>query len=50
MSPRPGEIVLDVDSTLAHEGEPLPVSDLRSVPEFIALRDRVRDAIQHSHP
>jgi len=50
MSPRPGAIVLDVDSTLAHEGEPLPVSELRSVPEFIALRDQVRDAIQHSHP
>ena len=50
MSPRPGEIVLDIDSTLAQEGEPLPVSELRSVPEFIALRDTVRDAIQHSHP
>lgn len=38
-------ITHDVDSTLAHGGEPLPVSELRSVPEFIAPRDQVRDAI-----
>jgi len=50
MSPRPGEIVLDVDSNITQGGERLPVSELRSVPEFIALRDKVRDAIQHSHP
>ena len=49
MSPRPGEIVLDVDSTITQNGQNLPVSELRSVPEFIALRDKVRDAIQHSH-
>ena len=50
MSPRPGKIVLDINSTISHEGEPLPVSELRSLPEFIELRDQVRDAIQHSHP
>ncbi|MGI9196837.1 MAG: ABC transporter ATP-binding protein [Candidatus Nanopelagicales bacterium] len=49
MSPRPGKIVLDIDSTISQEGQPLPVSELRSLPEFIALRDQVRDAIQHSH-
>ena len=47
MSPRPGEIVLDVESNVTPEG--VPVADLRSQPEFIALRDQVRDAIQHSH-
>lgn len=47
MSPRPGEIVLDVESDVTPEG--VPVSELRSQPEFIALRDQVRDAIQHSH-
>lgn len=50
MSPRPGKIVLDVDANLTHDGDRLPVSELRSQPEFIALRDQVRDAIQHSHP
>lgn len=49
MSPRPGEIVLDVDSLITHDGKNLPVSELRSDPEFIKLRDQVRDAIQHSH-
>ena len=48
MSPRPGEIVLDVESDVSPEG--VPVSELRSQPEFIKLRDQVRDAIQHSHP
>ena len=48
MSPRPGEIVLDIESDVTPEG--VPVSDLRSQPEFIKLRDQVRDAIQHSHP
>ncbi len=48
MSPRPGQIVLDVESDVSPEG--VPVSELRSQPEFIKLRDQVRDAIQHSHP
>ncbi|MFM7145208.1 MAG: ABC transporter ATP-binding protein [Actinomycetales bacterium] len=51
MSPRPGEIVLDVDARItSSNSERLPVTELRSLPEFIALRDKVRDAIQHSHP
>ncbi|MFM8352052.1 MAG: ABC transporter ATP-binding protein [Actinomycetales bacterium] len=51
MSPRPGEIVLDVDARItSSNSEWLPVAELRSLPEFIALRDKVRDAIQHSHP
>jgi ABC-type nitrate/sulfonate/bicarbonate transport system ATPase subunit len=51
MSPRPGEIVLDVDARItSSNSERLPVAELRSLPEFIALRDKVRDAIQHSHP
>ena len=48
MSPRPGQIVLDIESDVSPEG--VPVSELRSQPEFIKLRDQVRDAIQHSHP
>jgi len=47
VSPRPGEIVLDVESNVTPEG--VPVAELRSQPEFIALRDQVRDAIEHSH-
>lgn len=50
MSPRPGKIVLDVNSLITRDGRNLPVSELRSDPDFIALRDQVRDAIQHSHP
>lgn len=50
MSPRPGEIVLDIPTNITEDGRRLPVSELRSVPEFIELRDKVRDAIQHSHP
>ena len=48
MSRRPGKIVLDVDTDLKHDGEYLPVATLRSNPEFLALRDQVRDAIQGS--
>lgn len=48
MSPRPGKIVLDVDANITHDGRNLPVTELRSVPEFVALRDRVRDAIHAS--
>lgn len=48
MSRRPGKIVLDEDATLEMAGERLPVAELRSAPEFVALRDKVRDAIQGS--
>lgn len=50
MSPRPGKIVLDINSLITRDGRNLPVAELRSDPEFIAIRDQVRDAIQHSHP
>ena len=49
MSRRPGRIVLDEDATLEQPGGVrLPVAELRSAPEFVALRDKVRDAIQGS--
>lgn len=50
MSPRPGSIVLDRSAVLSEHHEHLPVTELRSDPSFIALRDEVRDAIQHAHP
>ena len=48
MSRRPGRIVLDEDSTFGQAGSRIPVTELRSTPEFVALSDRVRAAIQGS--
>lgn len=48
MSRRPGKIVLDEPVDLAIDGQRLPVAELRSAPAFVALRDKVRDAIQAS--
>ena len=45
MSPRPGKIVLDIESSLEEGSERLPVSELRSQPEFMKLVDQVRDSI-----
>jgi ABC-type nitrate/sulfonate/bicarbonate transport system ATPase subunit len=44
MSPRPGRIVLDRNALFGDEPDPAIV---RSRPEFVALRDEVRDAIAH---
>lgn len=48
MSRRPGKIILDEEVVIGQPGDRLPVSELRSAPEFIAIADRVRDAIQGS--
>lgn len=47
MSPRPGRIVLDEPAVFeGDDGSAVPVEDLRSWPDFVALRERVRAAIQ----
>jgi ABC-type nitrate/sulfonate/bicarbonate transport system ATPase subunit len=48
MSRRPGEIVFDENTTIENGGRRVPVSELRSSPEFVKISDRVRDAIQAS--
>ena len=45
MSPRPGRIVLDRSAMFSKPGEPIDPEHLRSLPEFVALTDEVRDAI-----
>ncbi|WP_193608135.1 ATP-binding cassette domain-containing protein [Nocardioides lijunqiniae] len=46
MSPRPGRIVLDEPAVFGRPGEKVPPSEIRALPEFVALRERVRVAIQ----
>jgi|LakMenEpi03Aug12_release.lakeMendotaPanAssembly.Ray.scaffolds.fasta_scaffold28083_8 ABC-type nitrate/sulfonate/bicarbonate transport system ATPase subunit len=48
MSRRPGEIVFDEEVVFGGSKGRLPVSELRSAPEFVAIADRVRDSIQGS--
>lgn len=48
MSPRPGRVVLDIDVPLARHRDADEARDLRSRPEFIALRDEIAAAIQPS--
>lgn len=51
MSPRPGRIVLDrpaVFTTPGAEGTKVAPAEIRALPEFVALRDEVRAAIQHT--
>ncbi|MFI7581701.1 ABC transporter ATP-binding protein [Kocuria sp. M1N1S27] len=48
MSPRPGRIVLDETVDLASVYGPDVGAEMKSTPEFIALRDRVAAAIQVS--
>jgi ABC-type nitrate/sulfonate/bicarbonate transport system ATPase subunit len=44
MSPRPGRIVDDIDVALPHLGV-LPGREVRTRPEFVAMRERVTDAL-----
>lgn len=46
MSPRPGRIVLDRPTVLTEGGERVPADQIRALPEFVALCDEVRGAIQ----
>ena len=46
MSPRPGRIVLDEPAVFAEAGVKVPPHEIRALPEFVALRERVRVAIQ----
>lgn len=48
MSPRPGRIVLDTEVPFARHRDAGEARDLRSQPEFIALRDEIAGAIQAS--
>jgi ABC-type nitrate/sulfonate/bicarbonate transport system ATPase subunit len=48
MSPRPGRIVLDEPATFIGEKGPVPAAELRGLPEYVALRERVRTAIQQT--
>ncbi len=45
MSPRPGRIVLDQPARFGEEGARPSPEELRSLPEYVALRDEVRTAI-----
>lgn len=45
MSPRPGRIVLDESAVLGDPDHPVPAHEIRALPQFAALRDRVRQAI-----
>ncbi|MGN6574175.1 MAG: ABC transporter ATP-binding protein [Nocardioides sp.] len=46
MSPRPGRIVLDRSAVFSKPGEPIAPERIRSMPEFLAVADEVRTAIQ----
>jgi len=45
MSPRPGRIVLDEPSVFSQPGRPLDAEELRALPAYAELVDRVRHAI-----
>jgi ABC-type taurine transport system ATPase subunit len=46
MSPRPGRIVFDEPAVFTDRAERVPAERIRSLPEYVALRDRVREAIR----
>ncbi|WP_137292662.1 ABC transporter ATP-binding protein [Nocardioides dongxiaopingii] len=46
MSPRPGRIVLDEPAVFTDGGTRVPAGEIRALPEYVALCDRVRSAIQ----
>ena len=46
MSPRPGRIVLDRPAVFTDHGERVPADEIRALPEYAALCDEVRGAIQ----
>ncbi len=45
MSPRPGRIVFDESAVLTEYGARVPADEIRALPEYAALCDRVRHAI-----
>ncbi|MFS0886255.1 ABC transporter ATP-binding protein [Aeromicrobium sp. 179-A 4D2 NHS] len=47
MSPRPGRIVLDEPARFSTDARQVAPEDLRTLPEFVALTGRVREAISH---
>jgi ABC-type taurine transport system ATPase subunit len=50
MSPRPGRIVLDEPATFSTSGEKVDAAEVRALPEYNDLRERVRRAIhQEDH-
>ena len=49
MSPRPGRIVLDEPATFSTPGAPLDPDELRALPAYTELVDRVRHAIHGTH-
>ena len=50
MSPRPGRVVLDESAVFGAPGERVPPEEIRALPEFVALTDRVREAIHQQAP
>jgi taurine transport system ATP-binding protein len=46
MSPRPGRLVLDVPAVFADHGARVPAEEARALPEYAAVCERVREAIQ----
>ena len=46
MSPRPGRIVLDESAIFGSEGARVPVAEIRALPDYSALCNRVRDALE----
>ena len=46
MSPRPGRIVLDESAVFSGHGDRVPAAEIRALPEYVAVCERVRDAIQ----
>lgn len=45
MSPRPGRIVFDEPAVFGEHGARVPADEIRALPEYVALCDRVRHAI-----
>lgn len=50
MSPRPGRIVFDEPVSFSDPGSTLEPEQIRALPEFVELVERVRGAIQHEAP
>lgn len=46
MSARPGRVVLDQDVTLSAQAGRVLGEEMRRLPEFIALRERIAGAIE----
>lgn len=46
MSPRPGRIVLDESAVFGAAGTRVPVAEIRALPDYSALCNRVRDALE----